>query len=71
MPAYDDEYFGVSDQWSIIMYEIFRMRIKNTAPDAKAIWLFKEKLIKAKVSEKLFDTFFFKKSSSILRTERF
>ena len=47
------------------------LELKDKAPDAKAIWLFKEKLIKAKVSEKLFDTFFLRSPSSILRTERF
>ena len=31
--------------------------IKDKVPDAKTIWLFKERLIEGKVSEKLFDKF--------------
>ena len=31
--------------------------IKDIVPDAKTLWLFKERLIEGKVSEKLFDKF--------------
>ncbi|WP_197071830.1 hypothetical protein [Treponema phagedenis] len=33
------------------------MELKDKVPDAKTIWLFKEKLIEARVSKKLFEKF--------------
>ncbi|CEM60603.1 transposase (fragment) [Treponema phagedenis] len=33
------------------------LELKDKVPDAKTIWLFKEKLIEARVSKKLFEKF--------------
>ena len=46
------------------------IELKDKVPDAKTIWLFKERLIEAKVSEKLFDRFGKEKSETIFDRKR-
>ena len=46
------------------------IELKDKVPDAKTIQLFKEKLIEAKVSEKLFDRFGREKSETKSDRER-
>ena len=47
--------YQINDRLSFMRF--LGLGIKDKVPDAKTIWLFKERLIEGKVSKKLFDTF--------------
>ena len=47
--------YQINDQLSFMRF--LGLGIKDKVPDAKTIWLFKERLIEGKASEKLFDRF--------------
>jgi len=47
--------YQINDRLSFMRF--LGLGIKDKVPDAKTIWLFKERLIEGKVSEKLFDKF--------------
>ena len=47
--------YQINDRLSFMRF--LGLGIKYKVPDAKTIWLFKERLIEGKVSKKLFDTF--------------
>ena len=47
--------YQINDRLSFMRF--LGLGIKDKVPNAKTIWLFKEKLIEGKVSKKLFDIF--------------
>lgn len=47
--------YQINDRLSFMRF--LGLELKDKVPDAKTIWLFKERLIEAKVSEKLFEKF--------------
>ena len=47
--------YQINDRLSFMRF--LGLGIKDKVPDAKTIWLFKERLIEGKVSKKLFDKF--------------
>ncbi|WP_244951131.1 IS5 family transposase [Treponema phagedenis] len=51
----DQTEYQINDRLSFMRF--LGIGLKDKVPDAKTIWLFKEKLIEAKVSRKLFDKF--------------
>ena len=54
--------YQINDRLSFMRF--LGLGIKDKVPDAKTIWLFKERLIEGKVSEKLFDRFGREKSET-------
>ena len=61
---------GLFDNDRLSFMRFLGIELKDKAPDVKTIWLFKEKLIEAKVSEKLFDRFGREKSETKSDRER-
>ena len=51
----DQTEYQINDRLSFMRF--LGLELKDKVPDAKTIWLFKEKLIEARVSKKLFEKF--------------
>ena len=51
----DQTEYQINDRLSFMRF--LGLELKDKVPDAKIIWLFKEKLIEARVSKKLFEKF--------------
>ena len=60
--------YQINDRLSFMRF--LGIELKDKVPDAKTIWLFKERLIEGKVSEKLFDKFGKEKSETKFDRER-